>query len=66
MKNNKSLDDPGSTHSTIPPSPALLIEKLIWKSKIHSKNQLERGDNACVGRLGSYSIGADQSARVEQ
>ena len=38
MKNNKSSGDPGSTHSTIPPSPRLLNEKLIWKSKIHSKN----------------------------
>lgn len=55
-----------STHSTVPASPHMHIEKLIWKSKIHSKNQLVRGENACVGRLGTYSIGADRSERVAE
>ena len=55
-----------STKSAVPSSPNKLNEQLIWKSKIHKKNKLERGELACVGRLGQYAVGADRSERLAE
>lgn len=41
----------------MPPSPRVLNEKLIWQSKLYEKNQVTRGENAAVGRLGQYAVG---------
>ena len=38
-------------------------EKLIWKSNLHEKNKITRGQNCAVGRLGQYIVG-DPEAKV--
>ena len=53
----------GSMWSEVPPSPRACNEKMIWKSKLYGKNQIQRGQNGAVGRLGSYIFGDPDSLR---
>lgn len=53
----------GSVWSEVPPSPRAMNEKLIWKSNLHEKNKVTRGQNCAVGRLGQYIVG-DPEAKV--
>ena len=41
----------------MPADPKVLNEKLIWKSKLHEKNRVTRGENCAIGRLGQYIVG---------
>lgn len=51
-----SNHDNNSIWSRVPPSPRACNEDLIWKSKLHRKNQFIRGVNSAVGRLGQYIV----------
>ena len=57
------LSQKGSQWSAIPPSPSAMNDKLIRASSIHAKNQVTRGENCAVGRLGQYMVG-DPEARI--
>ena len=46
-----------SVWSEVPPSPRAANEKLIWKTNVHEKNKVTRGQNCAVGRLGQYTVG---------
>lgn len=61
----KTFDDlsrGASVFSEVPPSPRAANEQLIWKSKLHSKNKVARGENCAVGRLGTYTVGDPDAA----
>ena len=51
------MSNKGSSWSEVPPSPKALNEKMIWKSKLHEKNRVTRGENCAIGRLGQYIVG---------
>ena len=51
------ISQKNSVWSEVPPSPRAANEKLIWKSNLHEKNKVTRGQNCAVGRLGQYTVG---------
>lgn len=56
MTDDLSNHDNNSIWSKVPPSPRAANEDLIWKSRVSQKNQLVRGQNSAVGRLGQYIV----------
>ena len=63
QQNDDELSAQVSVWSDLPPSPRAANEKLIWRSKLHAQNQVTRGQNGAIGRLGDYSVG-DPDARI--
>ena len=61
------LSQKNSVWSEVPPSPRAATEKMIWKSNIHAKNRVVRGQNCAVGRLGQYIVGdSDAVQRLDE
>ena len=57
MGTTDDLSQKGSVWSEVPPSPRAANEKLIWKSNLHEKNRVMRGENQAFGFLGQYIVG---------
>ena len=38
-------------------------EKFIWKSNLHEKNRVTRGQNCAIGRLGQYIVGNPENSK---